>query len=215
MKFALASAALVASAVSVSVESESVSLDIAYVTHNVTTEVTITSCSDNKCDSTVAPVPLTSSVVTTTVSGVETIYTTVCPESTESAPAPAPSAPAPASSAPASAPAPAPSASAPGSAAPAPAPSASTPAAAPSAPVSAEAENSPIPSGSDVYVDVTSTPVETASTGVELTVTAQSSFTSVYNSASPSAGVSTYAGGANRNAIAGAAGLVGAVALLL
>ena len=47
------------------------------VTDKSTEVITITSCSDNKCTETT--VPATHSTVTTTVSGVESIYTTVCP----------------------------------------------------------------------------------------------------------------------------------------
>ncbi|KAF6062793.1 Flocculin type 3 repeat family protein [Candida albicans] len=70
------------------------------VTEHHTTEITITHCSDNKCatsvapavqsvntvtieesssPSSVAPVASTESVVTTTISGVHTSYTTYCP----------------------------------------------------------------------------------------------------------------------------------------
>ncbi|CAI5756944.1 unnamed protein product [Candida verbasci] len=63
------------------------------ITDHQTTEVTITSCSDNKCDTTVNHA--VQSVATTTVEGIETVYTTYCPLSSEekgasSAPAPAP-----------------------------------------------------------------------------------------------------------------------------
>ncbi|KAG7195061.1 uncharacterized protein KQ657_004175 [Scheffersomyces spartinae] len=55
------------------------------VTEYSTTDITITSCSDNKCTETTLPASL--SVVTETVNGVETIYTTICPE-TETTPVP-------------------------------------------------------------------------------------------------------------------------------
>lgn len=192
MKFAVASAALAASVAATSV-SESVSYDLVYVTNNVTTEVTITSCSDNKCATTVSPVAQTT--VTTTVEGVETVYTTYCPltasETTSS----------------------------------------ETTSSEESSlttvtttvegvetvyttycPITATESAS---SDSVEYVDVTTTPTVTTSVGVESTTTAQSTFTSVYNSTSSVAAVSSYVGGANRNAVAGAVGIAGVAALLL
>ncbi|KAF7580920.1 Flocculin type 3 repeat family protein [Clavispora lusitaniae] len=98
----------------------------ATVTNAQTTVVTVTSCADNKC----AETPVTTGVtaLTTTINGVESVYTTFCPLSgeVEASSAPAPvvsSAPAPAPEV-SSAPAPAPEVSS--APAPAPAVSAST-----------------------------------------------------------------------------------------
>lgn len=188
MKFAFASAAVVASAVAAS----SISYEVEYVTRNHTTEVTVTSCSNHACLTTVAPViettvtktvngvetvyttvcPLTETTVTTTIEGVETIYTTVCPVAEAAT---------------------------------------STSAAAESAVV---AEFSVESSDEISYLDLTTTPTVTKTKGVEATETAQFSFTTYYNSNSTAGGISTFVGGANMNAV-GAAGLVGVVAMLL
>ncbi|KAG5419674.1 hypothetical protein I9W82_001554 [Candida metapsilosis] len=63
------------------------------VTDIATTVVTITSCEENKC----TEVPVTTGL--TTVTDVDTIYTTYCPLSTTEAPSSAPASSAPASSA--------------------------------------------------------------------------------------------------------------------
>ncbi|KAF3991275.1 hypothetical protein FT663_01700 [Candidozyma haemuli var. vulneris] len=156
-----------------------------------------------------------------------------------SAPAPAPegSAPAPAPAPEASGPAPAPEGSAP---APAPGPEASAPPAEGTTPTTLAGEPTTAPEGSappapapegsappapaagsesDVIVDATTTPTSVESTGVVHTSYAQSTFTSVQQSQSAppaegSAGVSTFEGGANKQAFAGAA-LIGAAAMLL
>lgn len=192
MKFAIASAAIVASAAAAS----SVSYEVETVTRNTTTEVTVTSCSLHACETTVKPVvettitttvdgvatvyttvcPVTETVVTTTVKGVETVYTTVCPVTETSSVA-------------------------------------ATPATS-SKPTLLEAKKSVVSSELDIYVDLTTTPVVVTSTGVQATVTKQSTFVSLYAGASSVANITTFAGGANVNAV-GAAGLVGVVALLL
>lgn len=209
MKFAVASAALVASAAA--------TYDIEYVTKNTTTEITITSCSHNACATTVKPAiqttitetvngvetiyttvcPLTQTTVTTTVEGVETVYTTVCPltETTAETATPATTeAETPASEAAT--------------------PATETPAT--TAPTTLAAESLVVTpatsSEEDSYIDLTTTPVSVVSTPVEATVYTQSSFTSTYNSSS--AAVSTFEGGANLNAV-GAAGIVGVVAMLI
>lgn len=195
MKFAVASAALVASAAATSaISASSISYEVEYVTRNHTTEVTVTSCSNHVCQTTVSPVveatitktvdgvetvyttvcPLTETVVTSTVEGVETIYTTVCPVTEAEATA--------------------------------------TPTIAKG--VSSVAAPSAASSDDEIsYVDLTTTPIVTETSGVQATKTAQHSFTTYYNN-STAAGVSTFVAGANINAV-GAAGLVGVVALLL
>lgn len=170
MKFAIASAAIVASAAAAS----SVSYEVETVTRNTTTEVTVTSCSLHACETTVKPVVETT--ITTTVDGVATVYTTVCPVTETSSVA-------------------------------------ATPATS-SKPTLLEAKKSVVSSELDIYVDLTTTPVVVTSTGVQATVTKQSTFVSLYAGASSVANITTFAGGANVNAV-GAAGLVGVVALLL
>lgn len=238
------SAAVLAGAVAAAAAnvSDSASIEVETVTNKHTTEITVTSChTDGPCQTTVHPA--TQTVVTKTVEGVATEYTTICPVSEEAAPltgpAPAP-APAPSSKAPAPAPAPGPGASsapaapapapAPSSApaAPAPAPEASSPAAPGPAgttpttlaaqPTTLETSAAPAPgpeSESDVYVDLTTTPTSVTSVGVEHTSYAQETFTSVQlPGGNGTAGVSTFEGGANKQAVAGAA-ILGAAALLL
>lgn len=146
---------------------QAASTEIETVTDNHTTEVTITSCSGHPdC---VADVATTSeTVVTTTVNGVETLYTTICEETVS--------------------------------------PAVKVP------------EVSEVPSSSSeeiIYVDETTTPTVTASTGVELTITQQSTLLSSYSASNSSlAGVAAFEGGANQNMIYGAAGLVGLAAYL-
>lgn len=194
--------------------SQSVIYDVETQTQLSTTDVTITSCSEHACTATVETTSHT--IVTTTVNGIETVYTTVCPltEHTKAAVSTeAPAAPAaPVSSAAPAAPA-APASSAAAAAPVAPASSAAPAAVAPVASEAAEAS-----SGSNVYVDVTVTPTVQATTGVEATVTSQSTFTSVYNSQNSSAvaAVSTYAGeGSSPKVMIGAVGLAGLAAVLL
>ncbi|CAK9436809.1 uncharacterized protein LODBEIA_P13310 [Lodderomyces beijingensis] len=174
--------------------------EIETVYSNHTTQVTITSCANNACSTTVNAVSL--SLATTTINGVKTVYTTYCPLTDVSetvAPSSAPlstlapvSSVAPSSSAPAPAPAPAPSSLA---AAPAPAPAAAS---------SAE---------EDQYVDVTITPTVLSTTNVAATEIAQSTlFTSQLNSTL--ADISTYQGGAQRAAV-GFAAVAGFAAALL
>lgn len=225
------SAAVLAGAVAAAAAnvSDSASIEVETVTNKHTTEITVTSChTDGPCQTTVHPA--TQTVVTKTVEGVATEYTTICPVSEEAAPltgpAPAP-APAPSSKAPAPAPAPGPGASS-APAAPAPAPEASSPAAPGPAgttpttlaaqPTTLETSAAPAPgpeSESDVYVDLTTTPTSVTSVGVEHTSYAQETFTSVQlPGGNGTAGVSTFEGGANKQAVAGAA-ILGAAALLL
>ncbi|KAI5961384.1 CCW12 [Candida pseudojiufengensis] len=64
-----------ATLVSSSLATTSFEWETIYESH--TTEVTITSCSENKCETTVNKV--SPSVATTTVEGIETVYTTYCP----------------------------------------------------------------------------------------------------------------------------------------
>lgn len=86
---------------------------------------------------------------------------------------------------------------------------------------SAPIEASSVESSEDItYVDVTTTPTITASTGVEATETSQSTLMSTYSSSEPSsslAGVeSSYEGGANNKQMAaGAIGAAGLAAMLL
>lgn len=173
------------------------------VTDHHTTEVTITSCSDDACDkSTVAPVESTSTpapvtVITTTVSGEETIYTTICPE-TETTPSPAPK--------PDTATTPSPVE--PTSPAPEPTTAAPEPTTAAPEPVAPESE-------SDSYIDITVTPTVTSSTGVEHTETLQSTFTSVYqNSTTLAPAVTSFNGGNSQKMALGAVGIAG-LALLM
>lgn len=170
MKFAVAALALATGALAATNLTDNVSYEVETVTNLHTTEVTITSCSDNACATTVQSV--VQSVVTETVNGVLTIYTTVCPltESTSET---------------------------------------TTPEAAPTS-VAAESVV-PASSESDIYVDITTTPVVVVSSAAELTVYAQSTSTSIYNNAT----VSSFEGGANNIFVAGAAGVVGVAALLL
>ncbi|QRG39120.1 hypothetical protein FDK38_003547 [Candidozyma auris] len=253
------SAAVLAGAVAAAAAnvSDSASIEVETVTNKHTTEITVTSChTDGPCQTTVHPA--TQTVVTKTVEGVATEYTTICPVSEGAAPstgpAPAP-APAPSSEAPAPAPAPGPGASsAPAAPGPAPAPSSEAPApapapgpgasSAPAAPAPAPEASSPAAPGpagttpttlaaqpttletsaapapgpeseSDVYVDLTTTPTSVTSVGVEHTSYAQETFTSVQSpGGNGTAGVSTFEGGANKQAVAGAA-ILGAAALLL
>jgi outer membrane biosynthesis protein TonB len=189
------------------------------VTDHHTTEVTITSCSDDACDkSTVAPVESTSTpapvtVITTTVSGEETIYTTICPE-TETTPSPAPKPETattpvePTSPAPKPETATIPSPVEPTSPAPKPTTAAPEPTTAAPEPVVPESE-------SDSYIDITVTPTVTSSTGVEHTETLQSTFTSVYQNSTTLAPAVTSFNGANSQKMAlGAVGIAG-LALLM
>ncbi|KAK6455615.1 uncharacterized protein RJT20DRAFT_48512 [Scheffersomyces xylosifermentans] len=216
------------------------------VTEHSTTDVTITSCSKEACATTVEKSSLTvvtttvegietiyttycplsseiaaesvvapssATVITTTVEGIETIYTTYCPltEGEKAAESEAPVAPA----APSSVETvitttvagvetiyttycPATEEATPATEAPAPAPT-----------VAASEEIT--------YVDLTTTPVVTASTGVEETLTEQYTLTSYYSSANASvAGVATYEGKANaQNFAVGVAGVAGLAAVLL
>ncbi|ODV65869.1 hypothetical protein HYPBUDRAFT_126897 [Hyphopichia burtonii NRRL Y-1933] len=110
----------------------------------------------------------------------------------------------------------------PASSAPAPAAPASS---APAAPAPSQAAASSPAGESDSYVDVTTTPVETASTGVEATETSQDTLysTAPQGSESTSAGnsslapqASTYEAAANgQNVMVGFAGLAGIAAVLL
>lgn len=135
--------------------------DIQTVTDDSTVEVTVTSCSGHPSCA-VEAVASTYTVVTSTINGEETVYTTVCPL-TESQTTP-------------------------------------------------HEEAAEVSSDDITFVDVTTTPTITQSTGVEATVQVQSTFTSVYHNSSLAA-VEDYEGGANKLAI-GAGALVG-VALLL
>lgn len=169
MKFAAASLALVSSVLAAS--NATVSYETQTVTNQHTTEVTITSCADHKCATTVQSV--TNTVVTATVDGVETVYTTICPlTESHSASLTAPSS------------------------------------------VAAQSAASSAPQ-SITYVDITSTPTVTASTGVQSTMYHQSTFTSVFNSTTSARPSVTFANNAPRNLLAGAAGVAGVAALLL
>ena len=201
------------------------------VTEHHTTDVTVTHCSHDACSTTVQA--HTQTVVTETVNGVKTVYTTVCPLTEEASTVAPASTLAPASTVeeeivtatltttvngeetvyttvcPASE---LPATTAPGSSAPA------TPAPAPGtkAPVPAPAEES----DSDItYVDVTETPTVYETTGVEATITSQATLTSYYNSAASNstvAGVNTFeAKAAGQKAMLGAAGFAGLAAVLL
>lgn len=186
----LSVAALVAS-----VAAQTTEYAIDTVTENHTTDVTITQCSSEKCDTTVQQ--QTQTTVTTTIDGVKTVLTTVCPL-TES-----------------------------GAAAPTSAAGENNEVAPESQAAQSEAPESQAASESDSYVDVTVTPTVTASTGVEATVTSQATFTSVYNSngtasgsssleAANTADVSAYEGKANgQQAMVGLAGLAALAAVLL
>ncbi|CUM57701.1 unnamed protein product [Debaryomyces tyrocola] len=77
----LSVAALVAS-----VAAQTTEYAIDTVTENHTTDVTITQCSSDKCDTTVQQ--QTQTTVTTTVDGVKTVLTTVCPLTESGAAAP-------------------------------------------------------------------------------------------------------------------------------
>lgn len=77
----LSVAALVAS-----VAAQTTEYAIDTVTENHTTDVTITQCSSQKCDTTVQQ--QTQTTITTTVDGVKTVLTTVCPLTESGAAAP-------------------------------------------------------------------------------------------------------------------------------
>ncbi|CAG84446.1 DEHA2A03498p [Debaryomyces hansenii CBS767] len=77
----LSVAALVAS-----VAAQTTEYAIDTVTENHTTDVTITQCSSHKCDTTVQQ--QTQTTITTTVDGVKTVLTTVCPLTESGAAAP-------------------------------------------------------------------------------------------------------------------------------
>lgn len=201
------------------------------VTEHHTTDVTVTHCSHDACSTTVQA--HTQTVVTETVNGVKTVYTTVCPLTEGSSTvAPAPTEEevvtatltstvngeetvyttvCPASELPATTPgSAAPASSAPATTAPAPGSKAPAP-----APAAEESE-----SESDVtYVDVTVTPTVLETTGVEATITSQATLTSYYSSASSNgtvAGVNTFeAKAAGQKAVLGAAGFAGLAAVLL
>lgn len=187
----LSVAALVAS-----VAAQTTEYAIDTVTENHTTDVTITQCSSEKCDTTVQQ--QTQTTVTTTVDGVKTVLTTVCPLTESGAATPTSAAPENNEAAPES-----------------------------QAAQSEAPESQAAASESDSYVDVTVTPTVTASTGVEATVTSQATFTSVYNSngtasgsssleAANTADVSAYEGKANgQQAMVGLAGLAALAAVLL
>lgn len=172
--------------------------EIEYVTRNHTTEVTVTLCLDHACATTVHAAIETT--VTSTVNGVETVYTTICPL-TELAHA---AAPVPHSAAAVS--------------------SVSAPL---SAPVSKAAQASPsttpskapvsvLPSlAGDSFVDVTVTPTTVVTKPVEATTYAQLTFTLVFNSNLSVAGVSAFEAGARRAGAGAAALAVGAAAWLL
>lgn len=190
------------------------SYDIETVTNQHTTDVTITSCADNKCESTVDATSLTT--VTTTIDGIETVYTTVCPESSSSTLAPEASTEEKSVTSTVTA-------TVSGeitiytTVCPETEAEASTEAVLPE---SSEAKGVPSSAVEDIasseeitYVDVTVTPTVTASTGVEATVTAQSSFTSIYNSNSSAADVSTFEGAAASNQIRAGFVALAAVAL--
>lgn len=148
------------------------SYQIETVTENSTTDVTITSCSGHP-DCVAAEVVTSTpseTVVTTTVDGVKTYYTTVCEESSPVAKAPE---------------------------------------------VSEAASSS---SEEIVYVDVTSTPTVTASTGVEATVYKQSTMTTSYSTPGGNSSVSPmeFEGLANNQQVMlGAAGFAGLAAILI
>ncbi|EGW32377.1 uncharacterized protein SPAPADRAFT_61454 [Spathaspora passalidarum NRRL Y-27907] len=174
------------------------------VTDLSTTLVTITHCEENKCSATVSPAlksvatvtvqgvetvyttycPLTSeeaakstlSTITTTVEGVETVYTTYCPLTEEETAAPAETP------------------------APAPEKESSAPAPAPEAPITS-------------VVEAVTTPVATVSEAGESTVYIQSTlYTSLANKTAP---VSEFEGAAGKQAVAGFAAVAGLVAALL
>lgn len=157
------------------------SYDIETVTENSTTDVTITSCSghpDCVAAEAVTSTPV-ESVVTTTIDGMTTYYTTVCDESSSS-----------------------------------PEETVSPVAKAPEV-----SEPEPASSSSEeiVYIDLTTTPTVTASTGVEATVTQQSTLISSYSSANSSVNaVAEFEGVANNQQVMlGAAGFAGLAALLI
>lgn len=246
---------IIASALVASSYGATTSTSLQTVTNHQSTEVTITSCSNEACVTTSNS--LVPSVATTTVEGVETVYTTYCPLSSEEAGegTSAPTTTQPSTVAAESSEAPGPSSTetvvtttvqgvetiyttycplsseeagtgAPTTAAGESTPAAageSTPAAASSAPAAAESNPSTLAgeattpaTESDQYVDVTETPTVSATENVEATETAQSTlFTSsaAGNSSSTEAGVSTYEAGAQRVAVgfAAVAGLAAAL----
>lgn len=73
---------LAATLAAVASAQSTITQEVATVTEHSTTDVTITSCSNDACVSTAQSTSY--STVTTTVDGIETVYTTICPE-TESA----------------------------------------------------------------------------------------------------------------------------------
>lgn len=212
------------------------------VTQHHTTDVTITSCSHDACSTTVQA--HTQTVVTKTVNGVATEYTTICPVSEEEKKTVAPAATSPkeeivtatvtqtvngeetvyttvcpASEVPEQK---APETAAPETAAPnTVAPGTAAPGtAAPGTAVPAAPETTAAAQESEdvTYVDITTTPTVLETTGVEATITSQETLTSVYNSGNSSslAGVNTFeAKAAGHKAVLGAAGFAGLAAVLL
>lgn len=124
------------------------------VTEQHTTDVTVTHCSDDVCATTTIN-SISQTTVTTTVDGIETVYTTVCPESTAEE-------------------------SATGSAS-----VTSSEISLAGVVSTAPGHGPASVSGSDIFVDVTVTPTVTSSTNVEATATQQSTMTSIFNSGVP------------------------------
>ncbi|CAX45154.1 cell wall (manno)protein (precursor), putative [Candida dubliniensis CD36] len=189
----------------------------ATVTEHHTTEITITSCSDNKCATSVAPA--VQSVNTVTIEGIVTEYTTYCPltasehEKASSSLAPVASTESVVTT----------TISGVHTSYTTYCPLSGSESATPGT-VAAESSSS---SEEVSYVDVTSTPVVESTTNVELTTTAQSTlFTSYANSTvsssaapAPPSNVTTFEGGAvgvaSNQITVGFAALAGLAAILL
>lgn len=235
----LSASALLAATASAAITS----YEIDTVTEHHTVDVTITSCSNNACETTVQKqVPTT---LVTTVDGVKTVYTTYCPLTASSTSSLAPVSTKTAASttsvvtttvsgvetiytticpltettAATSSVKPATTSAVPAT----PATSSVKPATlVSSAPAVSPGTHAvaPTSSESDIYVDVTTTPTVTASTGVQATVTKQSTLFSYYSSSahansSAIAGVSTFAGNAAHNGAYLGGAAVGMAAVLL
>lgn len=154
------------------------------VTEQHTTDVTVTSCSDHACATTTINTT-SQTTVTTTVNGIETVYTTVCPESTAKESTTKVSSSKVTNS------------------------ETSLAGVVSTAPGHGPASVS----SSDIFVDVTITPTVTSSTNVKATVTKQSTMTSIFNSTVPTIGPIAE-NNANKKVI-GMVGFVGLAAALL
>lgn len=214
MQFKLLSAASILAVASAASSVAPVSAIVETVTEKNTIVATITKCENDACSTGV--VPATESVVTTTVNGEVTLFTTICPltETTLETPVVKPVV---SSEAPVEEPLATDATvvvvptSAPETIAAVPVESADVaPTSAPEIIAAVPVESVAAGSDTEEYVDVTITPTVTATTVVPKVI--QTSQSTYYNTISPQ--VSAWEGSANKQVV-GAMGLVGLVAILL